>query len=107
MVAASERELKRGTYECFILAVSVLSIANFILIIVLPLAETREIILVCVVVLSVILLVDFGFRLVIASSRRGYLIQQSGWLDFLGRLPFPAVRLARLFRMLSLICLLR
>ena len=25
MAAASERELKRGTYECFILAVSVLS----------------------------------------------------------------------------------
>ena len=89
MVDASERELKRGTYECFILAVSVLSIVNLVLLFTLPLPETREIIRVCDVVLSAILLLDFGFRLVIAPSRRDYLLRQYGWLDFLGSLPFP------------------
>jgi len=107
MVATSEQELKRGTYECFILAVSVLSIANLVLLFALPLPETREIIRVCDIVLSVILLLDFGFRLIIAPSRRAYLIQQYGWLDFLGSLPFPGVRLARVFRIVRVIRLLR
>src|SRR4051812_22984539 len=107
MGATSDLELKRGTYECFILAVSVLSVANLILLFALPLPESREIIRVCDVVLSTILLLDFGFRLIIARSRRDYLIQQYGWLDFLGSLPLPGVRLARFFRVVRLICLLR
>jgi hypothetical protein len=62
MAATRERELKRGTYECFILAVSLLSLVNLALVIALQLPETREIIQVCDVVLSGILLLDFGFR---------------------------------------------
>src|SRR3954453_2816552 len=107
MGATSDLELKRGTYECFILAVSVLSVANLILLFALPLPESREIIRVCDVVLSTILLLDFGFRLIIARSRRDYLIQQYGRLDFLGTLPLPGVRLARFFRIVRLIRLLR
>jgi hypothetical protein len=107
MVAASERELKRGTYECFILAVSILSIANLVLVVTLPLPETREIIQVCDVVLAGILLLDFGFRLISAPSRRHYLIRQHGWLDFLGSLPFPGVRLVRFLRIVRVSRLLR
>ena len=107
MVDASERELKRGTYECFILAVSVLSIANLVFLFTLPLPESREIIRVCDIVLSAILLLDFGFRLVIAPSRRDYLLRQFGWLDFLGSLPFPGVRLARFLRVARVVRLIR
>jgi len=107
MVATSERELKRGTYECFILAVSVLSIANLVLMFTLPLPESREIIRVCDIVLSAILLLDCGFRLIIAPSRRDYLLRKHGWADILGSLPFPAVRLARFFRIVRVIRLLR
>jgi voltage-gated potassium channel len=107
MAAASERELKRGTYECFILAVSLLSLVNLALVIALPLTETREIIQVCDVVLSGILLLDFGFRLLSAPSRRDYLIRQYGWLDFLGSLPFQVVRPIRVFRIVRVIRLLR
>jgi hypothetical protein len=107
MVDASERELKRGTYECFILAVSGLSIVNLVLLFTLPLPESREIIRVCDIVLSTILLVDFGFRLFIAPSRRDYLLRQYGWLDFLGSLPFPGLRLARLLRIVRLVRLIR
>ena len=98
MVDASERELKRGTYECFILAVSFLSLVNLVLLLTLPLPESREIIRVCDIVLSGILLLDFGFRLVIAPSRRDYLIRQFGWLDLLGSLPFPGLRVVRFLR---------
>jgi hypothetical protein len=106
MVAESERELQRGTYECFILAVSLLSIVNLALMIVVPLPSIREVIQVCDVVLSGILLLDFGFRLISAPSRRDYLIRQYGWLDFLGSLPFPGVRLARFFRVVRVARLL-
>jgi|SoiMethySBSTD1v2_1073268.scaffolds.fasta_scaffold918666_1 voltage-gated potassium channel len=106
MASASIRELKRGAYECFILAVSILSLVNLTLALVLPLPEAREIVQVCDVVLSGILLLDFGFRLISAPNRRDYLIRQYGWVDFLGSLPFPGVRLARFFRVVRVIHLL-
>jgi voltage-gated potassium channel len=107
MVYASELELKRGTYECFILAVSFLSIANMVLMYTLPLPESREIIQTCDLLLSGILLLDFCFRTIIAPSRRHYLLRQYGWLDFLGSLPFPAVRLARMLRIVRAVRLLQ
>jgi len=107
MFDASERELKRGTYECFILAVSVLSLANLLLLYALPLPESREIIRVCDLVLSGILLLDFGLRLAIAPSRRVYLLGQYGWLDFLGSLPLPVLRIARFFRIVRVVRLIR
>jgi voltage-gated potassium channel len=107
MVAASKQDLQRGTYECFILAVSILSIVNLGLIVTLPLPETRAIIEACDIVLSFILLIDFCFRLTIAPSKRDYLIRQHGWLDFLGSLPVPGVRLIRFFRIVRVIRLLR
>src|SRR3954452_14196052 len=101
------RELKRENYECFILALSVLSLANLALMLILPLPQSREIIQICDVVLSGIFLLDFGFRLISAPSRRGYLIRQHGWLDLLGSVPYPGLRLARFFRIVRVIRLLR
>ena len=66
---------------------SLLSLANLVLVITLPLPESRQIIQICDVVLSGILLLDFGFRLSVAPSRRDYLIRQYGWLDLLVSLP--------------------
>ena len=107
MVAASERELQRGSYECFILAVSLLSLVNLTLAIALTPPGTGEILQVCDVVLSGILLLDFGFRLISAPSRRDYLIRQFGWLDLLGSLPYPGLRVARFFRIVRVIRLLQ
>ena len=97
MATESERELKRENYECFILAVSILSIVNLALMFFVLLPETREVIQVCDLVLSGILLLDFGARLISAEGKRDYLIRQHGWLDFLGSLPVPGLRLARVF----------
>ena len=107
MVTVSERELKRENYECFILALSLLSLINLVLMFALPLPESREIIQICDIVLSGIFLLDFGFRLISAPSRRGYLIRQHGWLDLLGSLPFPGSRLFRVFRVVRVTRLLR
>jgi len=104
--AASKQELKRGSYECFILAVSLLSLTNLALGIVVPQPAIRALLESCDVVLSAILLLDFGIRLFSAPSKRDYLIRQYGWLDFLGSLPFPGVRAARLFRIVRVVRLL-
>ena len=107
MAAASGRELKRENYECFILALSLLSLVNLMLIFALPLPESREIIQICDLVLSGIFLLDFAFRLISAPSKRTYLVLQHGWLDFLGSLPFPGLRLFRLFYVVRVTRLLR
>jgi voltage-gated potassium channel len=107
MAAVSEHELKRGSYECFILAVSLLSLVNLSLALALTRPGIGEILQACDIVLAGILLLDFCFRLISAPSRRDYLIRQYGWLDFLGSLPYPGVRLARFFRIVRVIRLLR
>ena len=49
-------------------------------------------------VLSVIFLADCSLRLKRAPHKRSYLLDERGWLDLLGSLPFPGLRRARLFR---------
>jgi voltage-gated potassium channel len=107
MAAVSGRELKRENYECFILALSFLSLINLVLMFALPLPETREIVQICDFVLSGVFLLDFGFRLISASSKHEYLIRQRGWLDFFGSLPFPGLRLCRVFHVVRVTRLLR
>lgn len=86
-------------YEVFILALSVLSIFNLVVEI-LPLAQdVKDLVAIVDVALSPIFLADFFNRLIRAPSKVGYLFKGGGWLDFIGSLPFPALRVARLFRM--------
>jgi voltage-gated potassium channel len=107
MTAVSGRELKRENYECFIVALSLLSLVNLVLMFALPLPESREIIQICDLVLSGIFLIDFSYRLLSAESKRSYLVQQHGWVDFLGSLPLPGLRLFRLFYVVRVTRLLR
>src|SRR4051812_3477146 len=107
MTAVSGRELKRENYECFILALSLLSLVNLVLMLTLPLPQSREIVQNCDIVLSGIFLLDFSVRLISAPSRREYLVRQHGWLDFIGSLPFPGLRLFRVFLIVRVTRVLR
>jgi voltage-gated potassium channel len=99
MATTSEQKPINTNYELFILALSVLSIFNFLLEI-LPIDPyVRSLVENFDVALTPIFLADFFQRLIRAPSKGGYLIKGGGWLDFIGSLPFPALRLARLFRM--------
>jgi voltage-gated potassium channel len=99
MATTSEQKPINTNYELFILALSVLSIFNLIVEL-LPIDPyVRSLVEICDVALTPIFLADFFQRLIRAPSKAGYLIKGGGWLDFVGSLPFPAVRLARLFRM--------
>ncbi|MGH9280482.1 MAG: ion transporter [Acidimicrobiales bacterium] len=85
--------------ELFVLALSVLSIVNIVLSVV-PLSDAiHEVIRLVDAIFCAIFLVDFTIRMRRAASKRQYFFHQRGWLDLLGSLPFPGLRVARLFRM--------
>ncbi len=99
MATTGEQKPINTNYEIFILALTVLSIFNLILEL-LPIDPyVKNLVEIFDVALTPIFLGDFLYRLVSAPSKVGYLIKGGGWLDFIGSLPFPALRLARLFRM--------
>ena len=86
------------SYELFILAVSILSLANIVIFVASVDASTKEIAGIVDLLLSGILLIDFFGRLLVADNRRGYFFGQQGYLDLLGSLPLPLIRLFRIAR---------
>ena len=96
---SSKQKPINTNYEMFILALSVLSIFNLLLEILPIEQDVKTLVVIFDVALTPIFLADFLYRLISAPSKGGYLIKGGGWLDFIGSLPFPALRLARLFRM--------
>src|SRR6266496_4021210 len=99
MATTGEQKPINTNYEFFILALTVLSIFNLIVEF-LPIDQDVKTLLVTIdVALTPIFLFDFLSRLVSAPNKVGYLYKGGGWLDFIGSLPFPGLRLARLFRM--------
>ena len=80
-------ELYSASYELFILALSVLSLGN-VLLLLLPLSsEIKQIILIVDAGLTVVFLSDFALRLFPVPSKRTYFLAGGGWLDLLGSLP--------------------
>jgi voltage-gated potassium channel len=57
--------------------------------------------------LCLIFIGDFLYRLGRAPNKRIYLVGQHGWLDFVGSLPVPGLRLARLVRVVQASRMLR
>jgi hypothetical protein len=99
MSSNSEQKLFKANYEIFILTLSLLSIVN-LLIVLLPInQDVKNLVYTIDVGITPIFLFDFFRRLIWAPSKEGYLIKGGGWLDFIGSLPFPFLRLARLYRM--------
>jgi voltage-gated potassium channel len=105
--AGSERELKNVSYECFILALSITSLVNIVLVYLVRQPEVALVLTVMDVVLSCIFLGDFAYRLFDAPTKRGYFLGQRGWLDLLSSLPLPQVKVFRLFRVVRVVRLLR
>jgi len=103
--AAEKQEV--NSYELFIGALSVLSIFNILLSLLLPDAAVRNVILIVDTGLCFVFLADFLGRLRRAESKSGYFLHQLGWLDLLGSLPFPGLRIARVFRVSRVVRLVR
>ncbi len=83
-------------YELFILGLSVLSLANLVVIIIAVDPEVDAVVRIVDGLLCIVFLIDFAWRLWSAPDRRSYM--RVGWADFLGSLPVPGLRLFRLVR---------
>ena len=59
------------------------------------------------VLLSLIFFIDFVYRLLTAPSRSGYFFRLFGWADLLSSLPFPLLKVLRLFRLVRVSRLMR
>jgi len=103
--AAEKQEV--NPYELFIGALSVISIFNIVLYLLLPDAPVREVIVIVDTGLCFVFFADFLGRLRNAESKSGYFFRQLGWLDLLGSLPFPGLRIARVFRVTRVVRLVR
>src|SRR5436305_11654136 len=91
-------DVKRSIYEAFILALSLLSLVNIVLVL-LPLEDDATAVIYGIDAgLTVIFLGDFCYRFFTVPSKSGYFFKRGGWLDLLGSLPYPILRLARIFR---------
>jgi voltage-gated potassium channel len=106
-MAAQVGDRDLTNFDIFVLALSVLSIVNMALAVAPLSPAVHNVVLTIDGVLCLIFLADFCLRLTRASRKRTYLIDERGWLDFLGSLPFPGLRLARLFRMARVSSILR
>src|SRR5436305_201251 len=99
MATTSKQKAINTNYELFILALSVLSIFNLIVEILPTDPYVQSLVVIFDWALTPIFLGDFCYRLFSAPSKGEYFFKGGGWLDFIGSLPFPGLRLARLFRM--------
>lgn len=99
-------DLRSTTYEFFILAVSVLSIANMAIGAVLPF-QSQSWWLVAFVdsALTIIFVIDFTLRLTSAPSKRWYMRHGGGVFDLLACL--PGLRVFRLFRIVRAVRVVR
>ena len=103
----SNNELKDTGYELFVAAVSVLSILNLVLMYVVDDQSLDEVLRVMNVVLTIILFIDFVYRLSTATSKSVYFFRQFGWADLLACLPLLELKVLRVFRLVRVFRLLR
>ena len=103
---ADRGDLKSTSYEFFMLAVAILSIANLPLLIVFPWgSQSWQLVVFVEAALTLIFVIDFGYRLKTAPSKWGYFYGQKGFLDLLSCA--PALRIFRLFRIVRAVRITR
>jgi voltage-gated potassium channel len=105
--ASNRGELGNTGYEIFIGALSILSLVNLVLLTLLPNSSAQGVVRFMDIPISLIFLGDFAVRLHRAESRSAYFFHYYGWADLLASLPFPQVKVMRVFRLIRVIRLLR
>lgn len=92
-------ELKDPAYEIFIGVLSLLSIANIVLLLVFQDASMQTVLGAMNGLFSVIFLGDFTFRILTAPSASTYFFRHFGWADLLASLPLAQLKILRIFRL--------
>lgn len=100
--------LQNTAYEIFIGILSVLSIINLGLVLAFQLDEALQLVLsVMNGLFSIIFLGDFILRMRTAPSAAHYFFRGYGWADLLASLPFPQLKILRIFRLIRVYRLLQ
>lgn len=94
-------------YEIFMAALSILSIVNLGLLLLVRDEDLSEVIMVMNLVLTLIFLIDFIARFIKAPSKREYMGRGAGWADLISALPFEQTNILRLFRLIRVYRLLK
>jgi Co/Zn/Cd efflux system component len=107
VVAKPRSELKSTGYEIFVGILSVLSIVNLVLLLVVRDESLDTVLDAMNALFSVIFLADFIYRILTAPSAAAYFFKHFGWADLLASLPFPQFKVLRVFRLIRVYRLLR
>lgn len=91
-------ELKNLNYEILLIAFSILSVFNIVLLILIRDPTAENVLTIIDIPLTAIFFFDFILRLRTAESKSNYFFRQFGWADLTASLPFPALKILRLFR---------
>ena len=94
-------------YEIFMAGLSILSIVNLALALFVSYESLSYVIVVINLLLTLIFMLDFLWRLYKAESKRQYLFHGYGWADFLSSLPFSQTNVLRLFRLIRVYRLMK
>jgi voltage-gated potassium channel len=99
--SSEEKELVVNiNYELFVLTLVVMSLVNWVLILLMrPSPAQDQVVWIMNVGLSIFLLLDFAHRLWRQPHRWNFLTRHGGWLIFLGGLPLPFAGVLRLIWM--------
>ncbi len=95
-----DEELKSPSYELFIAALSILSIANILFAAIAKDPQVQSVLYYMNGLLSLIFLGDFTMRMLTTHHKSRYFFRQMGWADLLASMPFEAVKIFRVFRLL-------
>jgi len=100
-------ELKSTGYEIFVGILSILSILNLFLLLLVPDESLDTVLTVMNVLFSFIFLADFTYRIFTAPSASAYFFKHFGWADLLASLPFAQFKILRVFRLIRVYRLLQ
>ena len=94
-----QTDLKGTGYELFMLLLSLLSIANAVIVVLTgPASVAHQVAFTIEVAITPFFLADFLYRFLTARPRRRYLVRRWGWADLLAIVPFLRVfRLVRVY----------
>ncbi len=96
-------DLKGTGYELFMVLLSILAIANFVILLIQgPASVSGEVAILIEIAITPFFLFDFLYRLGTARGKRVYFVRRWGWADLLAAIPF-----LRLFRTIRVIAVVR
>jgi voltage-gated potassium channel len=108
----NEKLIKAGltgnvSYEFFMLAISLLSYINLLLIFWLAPSQELQIILVIDKFIALLFFIDFIRRLISSKDKSRYFFRQYGWADLLASIPLSFFNIFRAFRIFRFIKFMR